>query len=138
MGGEHEVEELVEARQTGTQVDPVIDAGLDEARQLFELLAADGGLRVERFQVIPEMAVNVLVVIAFGQLAELPAEAVVAGVILAAGAPAVATPVPKALDKHLQLHVPHHIHGPTFAHRQMVRRIEGLGGKITEEAGGCG
>jgi len=49
MGGEHEVEELVEARQAGTQIVPVIDAGLDEARQLFELLAADSGLRVERF-----------------------------------------------------------------------------------------
>ena len=54
---------------------------------------------VERLQIVAEMGVNVFVVVALRQFAELPVEAFAAGVVLAAGAPAVAAPIAEALDE---------------------------------------
>ena len=50
---------------------------------LLQLLPADGRLHVERLEVVAEVAVDVLVVVAVRQVAELPAEALAAGVVLA-------------------------------------------------------
>ena len=65
----------------------------DEAVQLRQLRAADGRLHVGHLQVVADVAVDVLVVVAERQRAELLAEALAAGVVLAAGAVAVAAPV---------------------------------------------
>src|SRR5205814_6061428 len=75
----------------------VSPAGGGEAIDLLQLLPADGGLQVERLQVVAEVAVDVLVVVAVGEFAQLPAEALAAGVVLAAGAPAVTAPVAERL-----------------------------------------
>lgn len=79
--------------QRGAQAVPVVAAALDEGRELLQLLAADGGLHVGDLEVIAKVAVDVLVVVALGQLAELTVKAVAAEVILAGGADAVAAPV---------------------------------------------
>ena len=55
-------------------------------------------MHVGNFQVVAKMAVGVLMVIAFGQLAKLLAKAFTTGVIFAGGAVAVAAPVSKALS----------------------------------------
>lgn len=78
------------------------------------------------------MAVNILVVVALGQLAELPAEALVAGIILARGAPAVAAPIAEALGVGLERGTADDVDRPTLAHGEVMRRIEGLGGNITK------
>ncbi len=102
------------------------------------MLAANGGLGIERLQVESEVAVNVFVVVALGELAELPAEAFVAGVVLAGGAPAVAAPVAEALGVGLERGTADDVHRPTLAHGEMVRRIERLGGNIAPGAGVAG
>ena len=65
----------------------------DEAVQLRQLRAADRGLHVGHFQVVADVAVDVLVIESVRQRAELLAEPRAAGVALAAGAVAVAAPV---------------------------------------------
>jgi hypothetical protein len=95
-----EGEKFLERRERAAEGLPVAFPRLDEIRQLAELRAADGGLDVERLQIVAEMGVNVFVVVAFGQFAKLPAETLVAGVVLAAGAPAIAAPIAEAFHQH--------------------------------------
>ena len=99
------------------------------------MLPSNGSLDVEGFKIIAEMGVDVFVIVTFRKLAELPAEAFSACVVLAAGAPAVATPVTEALNQHLQPHVADHIDRTALAEREMMRRVEGLGGEIAEGSG---
>ena len=54
-------------------------------------------------QVVADVRVDVLVVVAVRQVAELPVEALAAGVVLARVAPAVAAPVAERLDERLEL-----------------------------------
>ena len=75
---------------------PVFPAAFDERGQFFQLFAADGGLHIRHLEVVSKVAVDILVVISLWQLAVLPVVAVSAEVIRAAGAGAVAPPVPKA------------------------------------------
>ena len=75
------------------QVGVVALARRDEAVKAGELRTADGRLHVGGLEVVAEVAVDVLVVVAVGQAAELLGEALAAGVVLAARAVAVAAPV---------------------------------------------
>ena len=59
-------------------------------------------LHIGDLEVVPKMAVGVLVVVTFGEIAELPAKALAAGVVLAGRAVAVATPIPKRFGDRLQ------------------------------------
>src|SRR4051794_31257760 len=93
-----ELEELLEIGQAAAQILPVAPACFAEGGELLNLLPADGCLNVERLQVITEVGVDVLVIVAEGQFAELPAKAFTAGVVLAARAPAIAAPVAEAFD----------------------------------------
>ena len=135
MCRELELDVFLQIRQRGAEEIPVVHARLDERGQLLQLLAANGRLRVERLQVVAEVRVNVFVVVAFGQFAEFPAEAFMAGVVLAAGAPAIAAPVAETFREHLELHVADDIHRAAFAHRQVMRRIKALRGQVAERAG---
>ena len=74
-------EAISQVGQPIAQQPPVPFAGLDEAGEFLQLGAADGGLHVGDLQVVAEVGVDVLVVVAEGQLAELLAEAVAAGVV---------------------------------------------------------
>src|SRR5208283_4795414 len=98
----HEVENRVQVAKAVAEAVPVVDAGLDELGEFLELDSADGGLDVEGLEVVAEMGVGEFVVVAFGQFAQLPVEAFAAGVVHAAGAPAVPAPVAKALDDGLE------------------------------------
>ena len=135
MGRELELDKFFEVGERGAEIIPVVHARLDERGQFLQLLPTNRGLRVKWLQVVAEVRINVFVIVAFRQFAKLPAETLVAGVVLAAGAPAVAAPVAETLDKHFQFHVAHDVHRAAFAHREVMRRIKTLRGQIAERAG---
>lgn len=81
MGGQREFEELFQVCEACAEVLPVLLSGFNECRKFLELLSADRGLGVERFEVVAQMAVNVFVVETFREFAELPAEAFATGVV---------------------------------------------------------
>ena len=92
-------QDILERRQhLGQQVEIAL-AGGDEAVEPVELREADRGLHVGDLQIVAEVAVGVLVVVAHRQVAELPAEALAAGVVLARRALAVAAPVADRFDR---------------------------------------
>ena len=134
VGGQAEFEDIFQVGKARAEYFPVAFSGFDEGREFFELLPTYGGLRVERLEVVAEVAVNVFVVVALGQLAELPAEAFAAGVVLAGGAPAVAAPVAEALGVCFERRVLDDIHRAPLAHREMVRWVERLGGDVAPDA----
>lgn len=135
VDGKLEIEKLFKFRQGGTQGLPVLAAGFVEGGQFLELGAANGGLKVERFKVISEVAVDVFVVVALGEFPELPAESFVAGVVATTGTPAIASPVAKTFHQHFELHVADDIDRPAFTHGQMMGRVKGLGGEVAKGAG---
>jgi len=138
VGGEGEVDDFFQAVEAPAEPFPVALAGLDEVREAAELDSADGSLGVERLHVEAEVAVDVLVVVAFRQFAELPLEALAAGIVLAGSAPAVAAPVAEALGVGLERGAADDVDRAALTHGQVVRRVEGLGGKVAEGAGGSG
>src|SRR5205823_9484209 len=73
-----------------------------------------------------DVRVGVLVVVATRQRAQLPLEALAAGVVLSRLTPAVATPVPEAIDDHLQGRFVSH-HSAALAHGDVVRGIKAYG-----------
>jgi hypothetical protein len=137
VGGQAEFEDIFEVSEARAEDFPVAFASLDEAGEFFQLLTADGGLGVERLEVVAEVAVNVFVVVSLGQLAELPTEALATGVVFARGAPAVATPVAEALGLGFERWMRYDIYRAPLAHRKVMRRVEGLGGDVAPDAGGC-
>ena len=72
------------------------------AGQLFQLRQPDGGLHVGHLQVVADVGVDVFVIVAAGQLAQLPLEALAAGIVFAGFAPAVAAPVAEGLGQRLE------------------------------------
>src|SRR6516162_10908029 len=105
--------------------------GRDKRVQFAQLLPPDGRLDIERLQVVPEMTVNVFVVISGRQTAELPFEPFPTGIVLAGSAPTVPAPVPERFCDPFQ---PAAIRkdGAAFAHRQMVGRVKTLGRQVAE------
>jgi hypothetical protein len=73
----------------------------DELVEALQLRVADRGLHVGRLQVVAQVRVHVLVVIALGERAEALGEALAAGVVAARVTPAVAAPVADDLDDPL-------------------------------------
>ena len=120
--------------QAATQIIPVVDAGLDEVRQFLQLDPADGRLDVQRLEIVAQVRIDVFVVVALGQLAQLPLEAFAAGVVHAAGAPAIAPPIAEALDDGFELEALHDVDRAALAHGHMMGRIKRLRGKIAEAA----
>ena len=134
MGGQTEFEDIFEVRETCAKDFPVTFAGFNEGGKFFELLTTDGGLGIERLEIVAEVAVDVFVIVALRQLAELPTEAFAAGVVFAGGAPAVATPVAEALGVGFEWRMLDDIHRAPLAHREVMRRVEGLGGDVAPNA----
>ncbi len=135
MGGEHEIKELLEVTESISEVFPVVDPGLDEGGEFLELGAADGGLDVQGLQVVAKVGVNEFVVITLGEVAELPVEPFGTGVVDAAGTPAVATPIAEAVDDGFKFEAVDDVDGAPFAESEMVRRVERLGGEVSESPG---
>jgi len=126
---------VFQTSQELAQQSPVAPAGRDEGRQLRELNPADRGLDVGGLQVVPDVAVHVLVVVAFGEglvgvvsgLARLggpvPLEPLAAGVVLAAVARAVAAPVAEARGGELEPRVGG-VHRAALAHGDVMGWVE--------------
>ena len=115
--------ERTQGFEQASVVGPPRGAELDEAAQL---CAADRRLHVRRLEVVADVAVDVLVVVAVGQGPELLREALAAGVVLAAGAVAVPAPVTHGPGDARQLLVVGDDHA-ALAHGDVVRRVEGRG-----------
>ena len=118
------------------QLEVVLPA-CDEARELFELCDADRRLHIGSLQIIAEMAVDILVVIALRKLAILSVEAVVAGIIVSRCAPAVTAPVTDRAHDAVKLRVVR-IAGAALAHRHVVWRVEAGGTDVADRAGLAG
>jgi len=135
MSGQHEIEELGAVIKATAKVFPIINASLDELRQTLKLNAANGSLNIEWFEIIAEVGIDVFVVVALGEFAELPVESFAAGIVFAAGAPAIAAPIAEAFDDGFELDAADYVDCPAFAEREVMRGIKGLRGKIAECAG---
>lgn len=138
MGWQGELEHFVQIRQARAKNFPVALPGLDEIRQLFELASSDGSLRIERLQVVAKVAVNIFMVVSFGQFSKLPAKPLPAGVILAGSAPTVPAPIAETFGISLEWRPAHDVDGATFPHSQVMRGIERLRGKIAPCPGVAG
>jgi len=135
VGGEREIDVIFQAVEATAEGFPIFLAGLDEVREAPELDAADGGLRVQGLQVVAEVAVDVFVVVTLRQFAELPLESFAAGIVLAGGAPAVAAPVSEGFGVAFEGRAADDIDGSAFAHGEVMGRVVGLGGEVSESAG---
>ena len=100
---------------------------------MVELGKADRRLHVGDLQIEAEMRVRVLVVVAVGQVAELPVEAALAGVVVARLAIAVAAPVAEGFHRPLERRVPGEGRA-AFAHGDVVGGIEAERADIAERA----
>src|ERR1043166_4496644 len=126
--GQHELEELLQVGESAAEVVPVRDPSANEIRKLVELLNTDGRLNIKWLQVITEVGIDEFVVVTFWQLSEFPAKALATRIVHAAAAPAIAPPVAKALHEGFKKHVVNDVHRTSLAERDVVRRIERLGG----------
>src|SRR5439155_18521132 len=85
--------EFLQVLQPGPQAREVALAGGNEFRQFLKLRYADRGWQIRCFEVVPDMRVDVFVIVTVRQLAEIPIKALAARVGLSRIAPAVASPV---------------------------------------------
>lgn len=67
----------------------------DEPAELGELGTADGSLHIGDLEIVSDVGVDVLVVVAEGERAEFLGEPLAAGIVMAGLAPAVPSPVPE-------------------------------------------
>ena len=75
---------------------------LNEGSGLLELRETTGGLHVADLQIVADMAIGVFVIIAMRQVAELPVEPFVTGVVLAWKAITVTSPIPETFGDGLE------------------------------------
>ncbi len=135
VGGEGEIDVCFKAVEAATEGFPIFLAGLDEVAEAAELDAADGCLWVEGLEVVAEVAVDVFVVVALGEFAELPLEALAAGVVFSGRAPAVSAPVAEGLGVGFEAGAADDIDSAAFAHGEVVGRVVTLGGDVAESTG---
>ena len=95
--------------------------------------APECGLHIRRLQVVPDVGINVLVVVSARQGTHLPVKTFAASVVPAGFAPAIATPVAKRINQHLQGRLICK-DGTAFSGRDVVRRVEAQGGDVTKGA----
>ena len=115
------------------EVGEVFLAAFDEVGEFGDLGDAEGGLHVGGLEVVADVRVGVLVVVAAGEGAELPVEALAAGVVDAGLAPAVAAPVAEAVDEDLEGWLVGE-DGTALAHGDVVGGVEADGGDVAEGA----
>lgn len=108
-------------------------AGGDETFEAVQLGKAAGGLHVRDLQVVAKVRIDVLVVVALGKVAQLPAEAVAASVVLPGRTEAVAAPVPEGFQDLPQFGAAGEDRA-TLAHGEVVGRVEAEGADVAEGA----
>ena len=132
-GGLRQMDERQARLQPLVQEGKVLAPGADEIGQPVQLREGTGCLHVGDLQVVADMAVGVLVIVAVGQVTELPAKALAAGVVASARAVAVATPVAKALGNHLEFGVVGE-YRPALAHGDVMGWVETQGADVAKGA----
>ena len=120
-------------RRWGGKLLEILFAPGDELIEFPELGATDGGLHVRDLEVVADVAVNVFVVIAVGQSAELLAEAFPAGIAFPPGAVAIPSPVTEGTGNPGEIVVIRG-HAAPFAQGDVMGRVEGKGGEVAEGA----
>ena len=103
----------------------------DEARQPLQLRHANRRLHVGRLEIVAQLGIGVLVIVAMRQVAQLPVEPLAARVVLARFAPAVASPVPHRLGDPLERGRGRQ-HTAALAHGDVVRGIKAHGRQLAE------
>ena len=107
--------------------------GFDESRQLAELRHADRGLHVGGLQVIADVRIDVLVIVAVRQAAKLPIESLAAGILAARFAPAIAPPIAERLHQGFEPWLVGQ-HTPTFTQCDVVTGVEADSREIAKGA----
>ena len=110
-------------RKAFFQVGEVRPPGFDNGVQFLKLGTADGGLHIGHFQVIPEMGINIFMVVTYRKVAKLFAETIFARVVNAPDTPAVTAPVTERVHQFVQQRIIG-IDSTALTHRHVVRRIE--------------
>ena len=123
LGGLRQLNELLAVLEAFPQEGKVVLARLNEVGRLVQLRQAAGGLHVSDLEVVAHVTVGVLVIVALRQLAQFPAKALAAGVVLAGRAVAVAAPVAEALSNRLEFVIVGE-DGAALAHGNVVGRVE--------------
>ena len=103
----------------------------NEFVQFLQLRHADGRLHVGHLEIVADMRVHVLVVVAKGQRAKLLGKTLAAGIVLAAGAIAIPPPIPETPGDAREVFVRHR-HRPAFPHRDVVGWVKAKGGQVAE------
>src|SRR5262245_1199536 len=125
-GGSRQNQKLFILLQLVQKAGMVSTPCLDKGVKLAELLPTYRCLDVERLQAVTEMAVDVFVVVAMGQVAQLPVEALIAGVVLAGSAPAIAAPVAEGFRNAPQAAAVCQ-NRAALTHCDVMRRVKTLG-----------
>jgi len=113
------------------EIPEILPAPVDEAIQLLQLTKAHGSLHVGELEVVAEMAVGVFVVITMRQVAQLPIETLMAGVVDPWFAPAVPSPIPEGFYDLFEPGILGQ-HGAALAHGQVVCGVEAHRGQVAE------
>ena len=131
FGGSRQDQVFVHVRKPFVKKGEVAPAGFDESRHLVQLRQPDRRLHVGDLQVVADVRIGVLVVVAERQLADLPTESLSTGIGLSWIAPAIAAPVAVGVDQHLEQ--PSVLeHAPALAHGHVVSRVEADGRQVAE------
>ena len=112
----------------------VVSSALCKIRHLLQLGTADGRLHVRRLQVVAEVGIDILVVVACRQLAVLAVKAMAAGVVLSGRAHAVPAPVPEGPDDAVKERIVS-IDRAALAHGHVMGRVKAGGTDITDGSG---
>ncbi len=102
FGGDGEHQDIFQRLEGLPQIAKIIAPRVDKLLQVVQLRQAQSRLHVRGLKVIANVRVGVFVVVATGERAELPIEALAAGVIDSWLAPAVSAPVAKRFDQGLE------------------------------------
>ena len=124
---------VLRSLQRRLQKSKVLFPALHEGGEFLQLGAADGSLHVRGLQVVAEVGIDVLVVVALRQLPVLSVKTVAAEIVHAGGAHAVPAPVPHGADDAVQQRIPR-VDRAAFSHGHVMGRIEAGGADIAHGA----
>src|SRR6185436_2585733 len=116
-------QELLAGLQPLFEIGEIFPACCDETFQSGHLRQRARGLHVGYLEVVAQVRIRVLVVIAERKIAELPFETLATGVVLARRAIAVAPPIAETVRNLLEIEIVGEDRAP-LAHGDVMRRVE--------------
>src|SRR3984957_14363165 len=126
-------QQVLQRFELALQIGKILLAAPDQLGQLGELRSSESSLHIYGLQVVPDVRIGVLVIVAARQGTELPLETLATRVVLAGLAPAIATPIAKRFDKDLQSRLICK-DGSAFSGCNVVGRIKAQSGDIAKGA----